>query len=201
MNTQRGGFALGLIVGLLAGLALALAVALYITKAPVPFVNKVQSRSAEQDAAEAARNKDWDPNAPLTGKVVPRAGGSVAVQATGPATTAPASAPPAATRNPAAILEARTAPTAAAPARPASGADAMVYFVQAGAYVRADDADQQRAKLAMLGLDARVTEREQSGRTIFRVRLGPFERRDEAESAQARLSDARVESNLVRAER
>jgi hypothetical protein len=46
----------------------ALAVAVYVTKVPVPFMNKGQSRTAEQDAAEARKNKDWDPNAPLYGK-------------------------------------------------------------------------------------------------------------------------------------
>ncbi|MFO1336606.1 MAG: hypothetical protein U1E80_16200, partial [Piscinibacter sp.] len=65
MKSQRGGFALGLIVGLLIGLALALAVALYVTKVPVPFVNKVPQRTAEQDAAEQEKNKNWDPNAGL----------------------------------------------------------------------------------------------------------------------------------------
>jgi len=67
-TAQRGGFVMGLIVGLLVGLALALAVALYVTKAPVPFVNKVQQRTPEQDAAEVERNKNWDPNAPLANK-------------------------------------------------------------------------------------------------------------------------------------
>ena len=72
--------------------------------------------------------------------------------------------------------------------------------------LRGMDRDVQRAviqhfKLAMLGLDARVTEREQSGRTVFRVRVGPFEHRDEAESAQGRLTEAAVEANLVRVER
>ncbi len=68
MRSQRGGFVMGLIVGLLAGLALALAVALYVTKTPIPFVNKVQQRTPEQDAAEAERNKNWDPNAALANK-------------------------------------------------------------------------------------------------------------------------------------
>ena len=40
-KNQRGGFAVGLIIGLLIGLAMALGVALYVTKVPVPFVNKV----------------------------------------------------------------------------------------------------------------------------------------------------------------
>ncbi|MBE0547339.1 MAG: hypothetical protein IH627_06755, partial [Rubrivivax sp.] len=72
MNRQRGGFVMGLVVGLLAGLALALGVALYITKAPVPFINKVPQRTAEQDSAEAERNRNWDPNGPLAGKGLPR---------------------------------------------------------------------------------------------------------------------------------
>lgn len=53
MKSQRGGFFLGMIVGLLIGLALALGVALYITKVPLPFIDKVPQRTAEQDAAEA----------------------------------------------------------------------------------------------------------------------------------------------------
>ena len=53
MKSQRGGFVLGMVVGLLVGLSLALGVALYITKAPMPFVNKVPQRTAEHDAEEA----------------------------------------------------------------------------------------------------------------------------------------------------
>src|SRR5215831_3277312 len=68
MKFQRGGFAMGLIVGLIIGLAVALGVALYVTKVPVPFVNKVPQRTAEQDAAEAEKNRNWDPNSPLYGK-------------------------------------------------------------------------------------------------------------------------------------
>src|SRR5919206_2049012 len=68
MKFQRGGFVMGLIIGLMVGLAAALGVALYVTKVPGPFVNKVPQRTAEQDAAEAEKNKNWDPNSPLYGK-------------------------------------------------------------------------------------------------------------------------------------
>ena len=64
-SNEKGGFVLGLIVGLLVGLAVALGVALYITKVPIPFVNKVPQRTAEQDAAEQEKNRNWDPNAGL----------------------------------------------------------------------------------------------------------------------------------------
>ncbi|MDO9286799.1 MAG: SPOR domain-containing protein, partial [Aquabacterium sp.] len=84
---------------------------------------------------------------------------------------------------------------------PAAAAPVAAFFVQAGAYARPDDADAQRAKLAMLGLSAKITEREQAGRTVYRVRLGPFDTREPAEDAQAKLAGAGIEANLVRVER
>ncbi len=64
-QAQHGGTFLGIIIGVVIGLAGALAVAIYVTKVPVAFMNKNQPRKAEQDAAEAQKNKNWDPNAPL----------------------------------------------------------------------------------------------------------------------------------------
>ena len=52
-----------------------------------------------------------------------------------------------------------------------------------------------------MGLEARVTEREQSGRTVFRVRLGPFDKKDDAEKAKERLDGSGVETALVRVQR
>lgn len=205
MTSQRGGFALGLIVGLLTGLALALGVALYVTKVPVPFINKVPQRTAEQDAAEAERNKHWDPNAPLANKPAikgalpseaspPASAGAVAARApAAPATPAPVAAKPAATVSPAA--------SAAVTKSTKTGTDAFTYFVQVGAYARPEDAEQQRARVGLMGLAAKVSEREQSGRTVYRVRLGPFDRKDEADAAQERLAGNGVEAALVRVER
>lgn len=204
MKRQRGGFVLGLVVGLLVGLALALGVALYVTKVPVPFVDKVPQRTAEQDAAEAERNKRWDPNGPLAGKPP--------VRAEVPPASAPTASPPPTVpaRDPAAILSGGAiAPpsTAAAPAPAAAGSDVVAsiepfrYFVQVGAYSRQEDAEQQRARLAMLGFAAQVSERAQAGRTVYRVRLGPFDRKELADAAQERLKGNEIESALVRVER
>jgi cell division protein FtsN len=196
MRPQHGGFALGLIVGVLVGLGLALGVALYITKVPLPFINKVPQRTAEQDAAEAERNKNWDPNAPLVGKSA-----RPAVSSASPAAQAvpPTLPPPTALGTPTQPTPPAAAQSAMRPPKP--GADPFLYFAQAGAYTRADDAEAQRAKLALLGVDAKVTEREQSGRTIYRVRLGPFDTRSQADALLERLRDAGVESSLVRVER
>lgn len=255
---QRGGFLIGLIVGLLVGLGVALMVALYITKAPVPFINKVPQRSAEQDAAEAERNKHWDPNAPLAGKnparpqalPPPEAAASAAEAASAPlpgvspapvlpdgtplnaaaaaraaaasaakaaqAKTASASAPAPApataasrpARDPAAILAGQDPNTGAL--RPAGAASAAAaaptpspvqFYVQAGAYSVPEDAEAQRAKLALLGLTGRVLSREQAGRTVYRVRVGPYDNRNAAEDVQDKLIGAGIEANLVRVER
>lgn len=192
MKFQSGGFALGLVAGILLGLALALGVALYITKVPVPFIDKVPQRSADQDSAEAEKNKAWDPNAPLVQGAPAR-----------PAAM-PASVPQAASavpgRDPAAILTGSQAPAGAAPST-AAGADPFTYFIQVGAYRRADDAEGQRAQLAMQGLTARITEREQAGRTVYRVRLGPYETRDEADGMKQRVGSAGFDGQLVRVQR
>ena len=88
MNQQAGGTFLGLILGIVIGLGAALAVAVYVTKVPVPFLSKGQSRTTEQDAAEASKNKDWDPNAPLYGKNPARPASAPASEPASAATTA-----------------------------------------------------------------------------------------------------------------
>ena len=218
MNTQKGGTLLGLIIGALVGLGAALAVAVYITKVPVPFMNKGQSRSPDHDAAEARKNRDWNPNAPMYGKnpAKPSAVASAPVQDVTPPAAA-ASSPVAATpKTKAASASAAAAAAAAAAADPigdlakaklatppaaATGVDPFNYFVQVGAFRTPEDAEQQRAKISLMGLEARVTEREQSGRTVFRVRLGPFDKKDDAEKAKERLDGSGVETALVRVQR
>ncbi len=203
-SRQRGGFMTGLIIGLLIGLAIALGVALYVTKVPVPFLDKVPQRTAEQDLAEQEKNKNWQPNAPLAGKNPAR---PVAVPAA-PASQAdaPASAAASAARDPASILADRAAPATAAAAASAAqtgkaGEVGFTYFVQTGAYSSVEDAEAQRGKLALLGYSARIVEREQSGRTVHRVRLGPFEEKAEADDIKDKVFAAGFEAALVRAPR
>ena len=217
MKFQKGGFVMGLVAGLLIGLALALGVALYITKAPVPFVNKVPQLTAEQDKAETERNRDWDTNAALGGKAVARAASAASAAAVAasaapaagiqPVPTAPVAAAPAAPASAAAVKPARD-PAAILAGEPASAPrstvvvpEPFVYFVQAGAFTRTEDAEQQRAKLAMIGQAAKITEREQAGRTVYRVRLGPYPLRNDADALQSKLQEQGIESQIVRVEK
>ena len=215
-NRQRGSVIVGIIIGVVLGLAAALAVAVYVTKVPIPFLNKGQSRSADQDAAESRKNQNWDPNAPLYGKnparPLPPAPGIIApppmAGIPNPATApGPAKLPGLAASAPG-VKSATKPPVSADPlgdlaaARSATpGADPFIYFVQAGAFRTADDAEAQRAKLSLMGLDARVTEREQSGRQVFRVRIGPFDKKEEADRNKEKLETGGVETALVRVQR
>lgn len=192
MKQQRGSTILGFILGLLVGLGLALAVAVYVTKVPILFFNKAASSNPDQDANELEKNKNWDPNAPLYGK--------------NPAKPVEP-AEPAAIDNQAAenadplgdLVNARTQ-TDKVPAT-SNTPDPFTYFIQVGAYRSPDDAQAQRAKLLLSGIETKITEREQSGRTIYRVRVGPFDKREEADAAKTSLEAAGVETALVRVQR
>jgi cell division protein FtsN len=202
-NRQAGSVIVGIIIGVVLGLAAALAVAVYVTKVPVPFVNKGQNRTAEQDAAEIRKNRDWDPNAALYGKnpakPVPPAPGGLAPAP--PVATIPA--PPIVVDKPPADRGRASGDPLGefASARSAANADPFFYFVQAGAFRTPEDAESQRAKLSLMGVDAKVTEREQSGRAVFRVRVGPFDRKEDADRQKEKLEASGVETALVRVQR
>lgn len=212
-HKQSGNTLVGVIIGIVLGLAAALAVAVYVTKVPVPFLNKGPSRSAEQDAAESRKNQNWDPNAPLYGKnpakALPPAPGVTATQPAAKASEPAAGkekevakdkppAPPAVAGRPAPadplgdLAAARTSP---------GGSDPFLYFVQAGAFRTQEDAEAQRAKLSLMGIEAKVTEREQAGRQVYRVRVGPFANKDEADRSKEKLDAGGFDTALVRVQR
>ena len=70
-----------------------------------------------------------------------------------------------------------------------------------GAYRTAFDAESQRARLSLAGVEARVSEREQSGRTVYRVRVGPFVKREDADLSKQKLEGLGMEAALVRVQR
>ena len=222
MKNQFGGTVVGFIIGVVIGLGAALAVAVYVTKVPVPFLNKGQSRTADHDEAEAKKNRDWDPNAPLYGKNPAKPSAVAPAPAAPDAGMFPVPAAASASKPQVAVApamkaapaKAASAPSAADPlgdlakARStaatgpvAGGADPFSYFVQVGAYRTSEDAEAQRVKLSLTGVETKITEREQSGRTVFRVRAGPFDKKDDADKMKERLDSTGLETALVRVQR
>ncbi|MDH4451132.1 MAG: SPOR domain-containing protein [Rhodoferax sp.] len=224
MKNERGGTVVGFIVGVVVGLGAALAVAVYVTKVPVPFMNKSQSRSADQDAAEAQKNKNWDPNAPMYGKnPAPATPVNTVPAAESPTSPKPAIQPaePKAEVKVDAKTEAKG--DAKSTTKPESKTDAKVsadplgdlakakaasvdgdvftYWVQVGSFRAAEDAESQRAKLSLNGIDTKISERELSGKPIYRLRVGPFEKKDDAEKSKEKLDKAGLDTTLVRVQR
>ncbi|MGQ9725202.1 MAG: SPOR domain-containing protein [Tepidimonas sp.] len=205
-SRQHGGTLFGFLLGLLVGIGAALAVAVYVTKVPIPLVAREVQRKPTQPETEAERLRSWNPNAGL----------SAAKQEASAPTAEPASAESnepasrgakasATSADPIAELIRRRegTPQPAADESDAGSAvpDPFNYYVQVGAFRSAEEAEAQRARLALQGFDAKVSEREQAGQHIYRVRLGPFGNKVEAEVMQERLRAKQVDTALVRVQR
>lgn len=97
------------------------------------------------------------------------------------------------------------ADSAAAPAdSPASvpetqpAADNARYLLQAGSFERAADADDLKARIALSGEAARVESAEVNGKTMHRVRLGPYADIKAANAAKANLAGQGIETVSIK---
>jgi cell division protein FtsN len=186
---QRGSMLLGFIIGLVVGLAIAVAVALYISNAPLPFVTKVRPPTTGATAPAGATtdpNKSFNISPP--GPIPPP---DPKLPGTSPSTVPP----------PTTAAAPSSLPPAAAPAEPAKE-DALPegsrFLLQAGAFKSPEDADGMRARLALIGLDARIFPIEQSGQTLYRVRLGPYGQLDDVNRVRKLLAENSIEAQIVR---
>src|SRR3546814_11318178 len=67
--------------------------------------------------------------------------------------------------------------------------DLARYILQAGAFGASGDAEAVKARIALLGLNARVESAVIKGKTVYRVRLGPYGTATELASAKAKLAN------------
>ncbi|WP_409269645.1 SPOR domain-containing protein [Massilia sp. BHUDP2] len=216
---QRGSTLTGIIIGLIIGLGIAVAVALVITKGQSPFTDRSNKmgRPADLEPSQAS-----DPNKPLYGNrdAAREANRQIAERANRPAPEpAPAPAPAAADADPlgqaiagmqggaapAAPAAPAAAPATPAPAAtaaaPAAGGDGYIYYLQAGAFREMSDAENTRAKLALLGFEAAITDRSTDGGVLHRVRVGPYNGQEAVNKARAKLLDSGIDVAVVRSQR
>lgn len=199
-SQQQGSTLTGFIIGLVVGLAVAVVVALLINKTSTPFTNNKQGKAEN----EVATGQLQDPNKPLYGKqdAVKDAVQEVAKQSATKAVEAQAKA------NAPASTAATTATTAAAPASAAAPTtaasnaavteDKYIYFLQIGAFKEQADAEGARAKMALLGLEAKVSEKAGDTGTLYRVRIGPFNQMDEVNKMRSKMTENGVDAAIVR---
>ena len=219
---QQGNTLVGIIIGLVIGLGIAVVVALMITKGATPFTDKQGKggKSSEPTSGQVA-----DPNKPMYGnKEAARAAArDVAKDTTPPqpdalqaviASLKPAPAAPAHESKPEVKPEAKPEPKApvvekskpaapvTAPATATAKADPAdekwIYYLQVGAFRETADAESARAKLALLGFEAAVTDRSTDNGVLHRVRMGPFNQVEAMNRARTKLSENGVDVAVVR---
>ena len=189
-KSSSGSFLLGIFVGVLIGLAVSLAVAFYLNRTPVPFTI---AKPKDEKAAPSAK-------APIAG-MPSSATASAASTATGaekpkfdfykilPGTEETVSEKELRDR----LKAAKSQP----PGQQEASKD--VYFIQAGSFQNPSDADNQKARLAILGFESSVEPANLPDKgTWYRVRMGPYQKLDEINRIRQSLAQNGIEANLVK---
>ncbi len=68
------------------------------------------------------------------------------------------------------------------------------FMIQAGSFRRIRDADRLKARLALLGVEAKIQPAMIHGTQWYRVRIGPFKHMNEVEKIRTRLRQNRIDS-------
>jgi len=175
----------GILIGLLLGLGIALAVAIYLNKVPGPFLSH-NKPSGPSPAAKPA------PEKPPTGVMPP--------EPVAKPETIPEEKPRFDFYNilPGGDDTVKTKPSSPTPsAIPAESKE--TFYLQAGAFQGAADADNMKARLAMLGVEAAIQTSTSSERgTLHRVRIGPFSHVEEVNRTRETLKQNGIESTLIK---
>ena len=196
-KSSRGGTLIGMFIGLVIGVGIAAGVVWYMNKAPLPFNKQVQA-SAKPDAAPA--NGKPAGNAPATqpaqpvalpgkpGDPVPEKRFQFYDILPGKSDGVPdKEAKPVAKEEPKKEEKKDESKESKTP-----------LFLQAGSFSTAQDADNQKAKLAFMGVEAVVQQVMVQDKTYYRVRVGPYTKIDELNKVRAELAKNGVEAQLAR---
>lgn len=170
--SASGGTLMGFVLGLLLGLAIAVGVAIMLTKgAPEPKLNQ---RAPE--AVSKAKPMESIEEGEIQVEDKPNLNKPLQSKVPLPSEAAP--------KDPIASIAAAT--------------QGPEYWLQTGAYRNQDEAQRQKAMLAMQGLEALISERELDGAALWRVRVGPFVGQSEVTQTRARLQSAGIPSTIIR---
>jgi len=191
-NSSRGGVLFGLLLGLLLGLGIAVGVALFVTKAPVPFLDKA-SRAPKTPLANAREAPD--PNQGLAGRSV------TPTEPAAPSEAARANMTQDIDQLIASLAQGQRAAgsTPTPPAAPPLTPNAQTaYYLQAGAFRSSAEAEALKARILMLGLNGFVQPVQSNGETLHRVRVGPFLGIDEMNQSRTTLGRSSIPVSVVR---
>jgi cell division protein FtsN len=173
-----GSLLLGILIGLVLGLGIALAVAWYINKVPTPFlsrsapqgkVDKGTASDLTRGSDKSAKGADGKPRFDFY-KILPGTEEPVTDQQLRDAQQKPSTIP---------VREA--------------------FFLQAGAFQNAPDADNLKARLALLGVEASIQTTTLPDKGVWhRVRVGPYIAIDDLNRARETLKQNGIETTLIK---
>ena len=173
---------LGLFIGYALGLLTAIGTWMYINKAPSPFISqdKLASSATENSAA----------NQRAKGLQVPEGEDKSAKAADSKPRFEFYKILPGAEEP---VTEQQFKQAAKSPAAQDK------YFLQAGSFQNAEDADNLKARLAMMGVEATVQAADLPGKGIWhRVRVGPFTATDDMNKVRVSLQQNGIQSSLIK---
>jgi cell division protein FtsN len=183
--SKGSGLLLGLFIGFLLGLGAAAGIAVYVFKSPTPFTRPaapsrdkpgaLPDPAAKSGKGEVAKGEDGKPRFDFY-RILPGQ------------------------EEPVSDRQLKDAAKKSLPGTPAAvETPKEIYFIQAGAFQNPADADNRKAQLALLGLEASVepTTVPEKG-TWYRVRLGPFSGVEEINRVRGRLAQNGIDGSLVK---
>ncbi len=80
----------------------------------------------------------------------------------------------------------------------AGAGDGSRYLLQAGAFQASGQAEELKARIALLGLGARVEAAQIGGNTVYRVRMGPYGTATDLAEAKRKLSSGGLDSLAIK---
>jgi cell division protein FtsN len=95
------------------------------------------------------------------------------------------------------IATGKSAADAAASAK-ADAKTEVVFFVQTGAFASQSEADAQKASLAMQGMQSQISEGLIDGKSLWRVRIGPFANVDDSGIVRSKLTGMGIKPAVIK---
>jgi cell division protein FtsN len=185
---STGGFLLGLFVGIMLGLGVSLAIAFYLNRTPIPFLTQKPKQDKDDKAqarTPAIAGLPQGSPAPAAGTEKPKFDFYRIL---------PGSEEPVSDKE---LRERLRAAKSQPPGQQDTAKD--VYFIQAGSFQNPADADNQKARLAILGFESSVEPANLPDKgTWYRVRLGPYKKVEEINKVRQSLAQNGIDANLVK---
>jgi cell division protein FtsN len=183
---EQGNFLAGMGVGVLIGLAVSLAIAFYLNRTPIPFMTAKPKAEKEGAAAKAPAIAGLPQSSAAPAPAAPTEKPKFDFYRILPGSEEP-------------VTEKEIRERMRAKSGSQQDASKDVYFIQAGSFQNPAEADNQKARLAILGFDSSVEPANLPDKgTWYRVRMGPYAKLEEINKVRQALAQNGIDASLIK---